>query len=377
MIYMDNAATTPLNGEVLQTMMPYLTTEYGNASTLYSIGRKAHIVLEKSRKSIAQIIGAKASEIYFTSGGSESDSWAIIGTALTYANKGKHIITSKIEHHAVLKACSFLEKQGYQITYLDVNKDGFISIKELQEAIKPETILISIMTANNEIGTIQPIKEIGEIALKNNVIFHTDAVQAFGHIAIDVDYNLIDLLSVSAHKIYGPKGVGCLYMRSGVKLDSIIFGGEQERGRRGGTENIAGIVGFSKAAEIASEKMQIRNEKTVEIRDYIINRVLQEIPGSSLNGSLNNRLSGNINFCFEGIEGEQLLTLLDEAEIYAGSGSACASGATEPSHVLLALGVSHELAYSSLRLTIDHNTTKKDADFVVNELKKDIEKLRG
>lgn len=374
---MDYAATTPLDGEVLQSMMPYLTTEYGNASTLYSVGRKAHIILERSRKTIAAAINAKSSEIYFTSCGSESDSWAIVGTAFTYGNKGKHLITSKIEHHATLKAFKFLEKHGFEVTYLNVNKEGFVSVQELIKAIRPDTILVSIMYANNEIGTIQPIEDIGRIVSEKNILFHTDAVQAFGHIPIDVNNSHIDLLSVSAHKIYGPKGIGCLFMRSGVKLNSYIFGGEQERGRRGGTENIANIVGFAKATELAQTDMQAKNAKTKELRDYIIKRVVDEIPESFVNGSLENRLSGNINFCFKGIEGEQLINLLDESEICVGSGSACASGATEPSHVLLALGVPHELAYGSLRLTIDHNTTKKDVDYTIEKIKESVRMLRN
>lgn len=376
-IYMDNAATTKLEPEVLDEMMPYLTESYGNASSIYALGQQAKEAVENSRKTIAQIIRAKPSEVYFTSGGSESDNWALRGVAEAYQNKGRHIITSAIEHHAVLHTCQYLEAQGFQVTYVPVDENGLVSLEDVRAAIRPDTILISVMAANNEIGTIQPIKELGALAHAHGILFHTDAVQAFGHIPLDVEEMHIDLLSASAHKLNGPKGVGLLYMRKNVRLKPLIHGGQQERGKRAGTENTAGIVGFAKAAAIAYEQMESRGEQEREIRNHLIKRLLGEISHARLNGDRSKRLPNNVNVSFEFIEGESMLLMLAAKGVCASSGSACTSGSLDPSHVLLAIGLPHEKAHGSLRLSIDHTTTMEDADFVVDQLKPIIQRLRS
>ncbi len=376
-IFLDNAATTRMYPEVLETMIPYFTECYANPSSIYSFAGEAGSAVNKSRETLAKVIGAKPEEIYFTAGGSESDNWAIKATAEAYANKGKHIITTKIEHHAVLHTCEYLEKKGYEVTYLDVDEYGSVVPEELEKAIRPDTILISVMTANNEIGTIQPIAEIGRIAKAHGVLFHTDAVQAFGHITLDVDAMNIDMLSASGHKIGGPKGVGLLYIRKGVKIRSFIHGGAQERARRAGTLNVPGIVGFAKAAEIITDSLSQQSERVEELRNYLIERVLKEIPFSRLNGAKDMRLPNNAHFCFQYIEGESMLLMLDSKGIYASSGSACTSGALDPSHVLLAIGLPHEVAHGSLRITLSEYTTKEEIDYVVDELKQIVEKLRS
>ena len=376
MIYLDNAATTPVSEAVLDEMLPFFRQTYGNPSAVYTFASEARKAVDKARQQAAELIGAKSEEIYFTGGGSESDNWALIATAQAYVEKGKHIITSKIEHHAVLHTCEFLEKQGYEVTYLDVDEDGKISLEALKAAIRPDTILISIMMANNEIGTIEPIAEIGKIAREHSVLFHTDAVQAYGHIPISVDEMNIDMLSASGHKLNGPKGIGMMYIRKGVKIRSFIHGGAQERSRRAGTLNVPGIVGFGKAAEIAQETMEERSRQEIKVRDHLITRVLDEIPHVRLNGHRTDRLPNNVNFCFRFIEGESMLILLDQLGIYASSGSACTSGALNPSHVLLAIGLPHEIAHGSLRITLSEETTMEEIDFVVDELKKIIKRLR-
>lgn len=376
-IYLDNAATTKINSDVLQAMMPYFTECYGNPSSIYSFAGKAGQAVTRARESLANLINAQMDEIYFTSGGSESDNWAIKSVAENYKNKGRHIITSQIEHHAVLHTCQYLEKNGFEVTYVRVDENGFINLSELVAAIRPDTILISVMAANNEVGTVQPIEEIGKLAKENGILFHTDAVQAFGHIPIDVEKMNIDLLSASGHKINGPKGVGLLYARKGVKLGSFIHGGAQERNRRAGTHNVPGIVGFGKAAEIASENMESRIRKEMRLRDYLIERVMSEIPYTELNGSRKNRLPNNVSLCFRFIEGESMIILLDQKGICGSSGSACTSGALEPSHVLLAIGRPHEIAHGSLRLTLSEENTFEEIDYVVEELKKIIERLRN
>lgn len=376
-IYLDNAATTKTHKEVVQEMLPYFTEFYGNPSSVYEFSNEPKKAIMKARETMADALGAKSNEIYFTAGGSESDNWALIATAQTYAAKGKHIITSKIEHHAVLHTCEFLEKQGFEVTYLNVDENGIIRLEELKKAIRPDTILISIMFANNEIGTIEPIKEIGEIANKHGVLFHTDAVQAFGHVPIDVDEYHIDMLSASGHKLYGPKGIGFLYIRKGIKIRSFIHGGGQERKRRAGTENVPGIVGFGKAVEMAAANMQERTEKERELRDYLMERVMAEVPFTRINGHRKNRLSNNINFAFQFIEGESLLIMLDMKGICGSSGSACTSGSLDPSHVLLSIGLPHEIAHGSLRLTLSAENTKEEMDFVVESIKEIVEKLRS
>ncbi len=375
-IYMDNAATTPVKKEVLEEMLPYFSENYGNPSSVYSLGSNSKVAIEKAREQVAKALGADKSEIYFTGGGSESDNWAIKGAAYKYRNKGNHIITSKIEHHAVLHTCEYLEKQGFEVTYLDVDKDGLISLDDLKSAIKETTILISIMFANNEIGTIQPIKEIGQIAKEHKILFHTDAVQAIGSIRIDVDELNIDLLSLSAHKFFGPKGVGALYIRKGVRLDSLIAGGGQERGKRAGTENIAGIVGTGKAIELAYENLDEHIEKLTSLRDYLIEKIEDNFDYIRLNGHRSKRLAGNVNFSFEFIEGESLLLMLDMNGIAASSGSACTSGALDPSHVLIAIGLSHEIAHGSLRLSLNEYNTKEEVDYVVEKLIPIVDRLR-
>lgn len=377
LIYMDNAATTRVAKEVLDSMLPYFTQYYGNPSSAYTFaGRIADDVL-KARGKIAKIIGAKEREIFFTGGGSESDNWAIKGVADALRDKGNHIITTKIEHHAVLHTCQFLEKHGYEVTYLNVDKNGIVDLDELKDAITDKTILISVMFANNEIGTIEPIKEIGRIAHEKGVYFHTDAVQAFGHVPINVDELNIDLMSTSAHKINGPKGIGFLYIRSGIKISNLIHGGAQEYSKRAGTTNAASIIGFAKAAELAAKNMDETIRYESSLRDRLIKRVTKEIPYSIVNGDLNNRLSNNANFCFRFIEGESLLILLDQSGICASSGSACTSGSLDPSHVLLAIGLPHEIAHGSVRLTISNETTIEDIDYAVETLKKIIDRLRS
>lgn len=377
LIYLDNAATTKVAEPVFEAMKPYFTEFYGNPSSVYGFADESLKAVDKGRAQIASVLSAKSEEIYFTGGGSESDNWALKATAEAYSNKGKHIITTKIEHHAILHTCQYLEKQGYEVTYLDVKENGEVSLDELKAAIRPDTILISIMAANNEIGTIQPLKEIGQIAKEHNILFHTDAVQAFGHIPLNVDELGIDMLSASGHKINGPKGIGFLYIRKGVKSGSFIHGGAQERRRRAGTHNVPGIVGFGKAAELAAASMQERSKYESELRDYIISRILNEIPYTRLNGDAVKRLPNNINVCFRFIEGESMLMWLDKQGICASSGSACTSGSLDPSHVLLAIGLPHEIAHGSLRMTLSEEITKEDADFVVDELIGIIKKLRS
>ena len=403
--YMDHAATTPLSKEALEAMMPYLTTEYGNASTVYTYGQRAKAAIERSRRTIATTIGAKPSEIYFTSGGTESDNWALISTceagreqlsktlqpqataaavdqkyrcSSKASMKCGHIITDQIEHHAILHTCAYLEKRGFDVTYLPVDHEGHVDPDAVMSAIRPDTLLVSIMVANNEIGTLEPIAEIGARLQKHaaetgqRILFHTDAVQAYAHIPLDVDELKVDLMSASSHKLNGPKGVGFLYVRRGVKLPSFLHGGEQERGRRAGTENVAGIVGFARAAELACGV----NTQESAVRDHLIKRLLDEIPYTSLNGDPTHRLPNNVNVCFKYIEGETLLLLLNEKHIYASAGSACASGSLEPSHVLTAIGIAHEDAYGSLRLTIGPETTLEDVDEVVDLMKPIIACLR-
>lgn len=376
-IYMDNAATTPVKPEVLDAMLPYFTEKFGNPSSIYSISSQNKKDITTARETIAKAINTDTANIYFTAGGSESDNWALKATAEAYSNKGRHIITSKIEHHAILHTCDYLEKRGYNITYIDVDENGIVDLKQLEEAIRPDTILISIMFANNEIGTIEPIAEIGKIAKEHGVLFHTDAVQAFTQVPIDVEEMNIDMLSVSGHKINGPKGIGFLYIRKGVKIRSFVHGGAQERSRRAGTENVPGIIGLAKATEIAVGNMKERTAKEIEVRNHIIERVMNEIPYTRLNGDRERRLPNNINFSFQFIEGESMLIMLDSFGICASSGSACTSGALDPSHVLLAIGLSHEIAHGSLRLTISEDTTMEDADFVVDKLKGIVERLRS
>ena len=378
LIYLDNAATTKTAPEVVDAMIPYFTEHYGNPSSVYSFASGNKEVVSRQREIIAQALGAQANEIYFTAGGSESDNWALKATAEAYEKKGKHIITTKIEHHAILHTCEYLEKQrGFEITYLDVDENGVVKLDELKKAIRPDTILISVMFANNEIGTIQPIREIGEIAQEHKILFHTDAVQAFGQIPIDVDACHIDMLSASGHKLNGPKGIGFLYIRKGVKIRSFVHGGAQERKRRAGTENVPGIVGMGAAVERAMRTMETRTAKERKLRDYLIERIETEIPYCRLNGDRTNRLPNNVNFSFRFIEGESLLIMLDMKGICASSGSACTSGSLDPSHVLLAIGLPHEIAHGSLRLTISEDTTKEDADFVVDNLKSIVERLRS
>ncbi len=375
-IYLDNSATTPLKREVLDAMMPCLTEEYGNASSIYATGRNARKLLDEARETAAAAIGAKTSEMYFTSCGSESDNWAIKGAAYANKNKGKHIITSSIEHHAVLHTLQYLEKQGFEVTYLPVDSYGMISLDDLKNAIREDTILITIMFANNEIGTIQPIAEIGKIAAEHKILFHTDAVQAVGHVPIDVHALGIDMLSMSAHKIYGPKGVGALYIRNGVKLDNFIHGGAQERGRRAGTENVAGIVGLAKALQLATSNLDENIARMTALRDKLINGIKETIPFCRLNGHPSSRLCNNVNFSFEYIEGESLLLMLDMKGVAASSGSACTSGSLDPSHVLLAIGLKHEIAHGSLRLSLGDFTTEDDINYVLEVLPPIVQRLR-
>lgn len=378
LIYLDNAATTKTAPEVVNAMLPYFTEYYGNPSSIYDFAGKGKEAIGNARAQIAEIIGAKKEEIYFTAGGTESDNWALKAAFDAYKSKGNHIITTKIEHHAILHTCEYLEKtQGARITYLDVDENGVVKLDELEKAITPETILISVMFANNEIGTIQPIKEIGAIAKEHNILFHTDAVQAFCQVPINVDECHIDMLSSSAHKINGPKGIGFLYIRKGVKNRSFIHGGAQERKRRAGTENVPGIVGYGVAAKRAADSMEKRTAGERTLRDYLIERVTTEIPYVKLNGHKEQRLPNNVNVSFRFIEGESLLLMLDSYGICASSGSACTSGSLDPSHVLLAIGLPHEIAHGSLRMTLSDETTKEDIDFTVEKLKEIVGKLRS
>lgn len=376
-IYLDNAATTKTAPEVVQAMLPYFTQEYGNPSSIYSIGASAKEAVTKAREMIAGTLGAKTNEIYFTGGGSEADNWALIATAEAYADKGKHIITSKIEHHAILHSLKYLEKRGFEVSYIDVDENGILKLEELKKAIRPDTILLTVMFANNEIGSIQPIAEIGKLAKENGILFHTDAVQAYAHMAINVDELNIDMLSASGHKFNGPKGIGFLYIRTGIKIRSFIHGGQQERGRRAGTENVTSIVGIAKAAELAFRYLEERTEKETKLRDYLIEKITEEIPYCQLNGDRNKRLSNNVNFSFQFIEGESLLIMLDMKGICGSSGSACTSGSLDPSHVLLAIGLAHEIAHGSLRLSVSEENTMEEMDIVVSAVKEIVMKLRN
>lgn len=377
LIYLDNAATTALRPEVFESMKPYFMENYSNPNSVYTFAQQSKKAVEEARETLAGILGAKTNEIYFTAGGSESDNWAIKGCMDAFASKGKHMITTKIEHHAVLHTCEYLEQKGCEVTYLNVDENGCISLEELEQSIRPDTVLISVMFANNEIGTIEPIREIGAIAKKHGVLFHTDAVQAFCHVPMQVDELNIDLLSASAHKFHGPKGVGFLYIRNGIKLGAYIHGGAQERARRAGTTNVPGIVGMAKAAELSVQTMEENSKKIAAVRDHLIERVLSEIPYARLNGHRTHRLPNNVNFCFRFIEGESLLIMLDQKGICASSGSACTSGSLDPSHVLLAIGLVHEIAHGSLRLTLSEDTTMEEADYTADSLKGIVERLRS
>lgn len=377
LIYLDHAATTAVHPDVLKEMLPYFTDKFGNPSSVYGFAANNKNKLTEARETIAGALGAKSEEIYFTAGGSESDNWALKCTAEAYGVHGGHIITTKIEHPAILHTCKYLQNRGYDVTYLDVDENGLVDLNTLEAAIRPDTFLISIMFANNEIGTIEPIKEIGEIAHRHGILFHTDAVQAFGQIPIHVDEMNIDMLSASGHKFNGPKGIGFLYIKKGLKLKSFIHGGQQERGRRAGTENVPGIVGIAKACEIAMAEMEERMKKETELRDYLIERILKEIPYTRLNGHSKKRLPNNVNISFQFVEGESILIMLDMAGICASSGSACTSGSVDPSHVLLAIGLPHEIAHGSLRLTIGYENTKEEMDAVVDNLKRIITNLRN
>lgn len=376
-IYLDNAATTKTAPEVVEAMLPYFSQHYGNPSSIYSLGAESKKAVTQAREIIAESLSCKTNEIYFTAGGSESDNWALKAAAEAYKEKGKHIITSKIEHHAILHTCEYLEKQGYEVTYLDVDEKGMVDLTQLENAIREDTILISIMFANNEIGTIEPIKEIGAIAKKHHVIFHTDAVQAFGQVPINVDEYNIDMLSASGHKLNGPKGIGFLYIRTGLKLRSFVHGGQQERGRRAGTENVPGIVGLGAAVKRALSMMEEKTAKEIKLRDYFIEQLETKIDHCWLNGDRIHRLPNNVHFGFEFVEGESLLIKLDMAGICASSGSACTSGSLDPSHVLLAIGLPHERAHGSLRLTLSEEITKEDVDYTVSVIKETVEYMRN
>ena len=376
LIYLDHAATTAARPEVVEAMLPYFTENFWNPSSVYTPALNNRKVVDEARELIARSLGTDSPNIYFTAGGSEADNWALKAAAEAYQDKGKHIITSTIEHHAILHTCEYLEKKGFEVTYVDVDENGILRLDQLKAAIRPDTILISVMFANNEIGTIQPIREIGEIAKEHGIIFHTDAVQAYGQIPIDVDEYHIDMLSASGHKLNGPKGIGFLYIRKGLKLRSFVHGGAQERKRRAGTENVTGIVGLGKAVELAFDTMKERTAKEIEVRDYAIERLLAEVPYCRLNGDAKKRHPNNINISFQFIEGESLLIMLDMAGICASSGSACTSGSLDPSHVLLAIGLPHEIAHGSLRMTLGEETTKEDMDYVVEKIKEIVEKLR-
>ncbi|HEY8803812.1 MAG TPA: cysteine desulfurase NifS [Clostridium sp.] len=375
-IYLDHAATTYTKPEVLEEMIPYFTTHFGNPSSIYSLSRETKKAIDVGRDKVAKALNAASNEIFFTGGGSEADNWAIKGIASAYKKKGNHIITTNIEHHAVLHTCEYLSKNGFDITYLPVDEYGFISIKDLENAITDKTILVSVMFANNEIGTIEPIKEIGALCRSKKILFHTDAVQAVGHIPVDVKEMNIDLLSLAGHKFYGPKGIGALYVKKGIKIDNLIHGGGQERNRRAGTENVAGIVGLGKALELAVANMEANNKKLVYLRDKLMNGLLK-VPHTRLNGPIGEkRLPGNSNICFRFIEGESILLMLDAVGIAASSGSACTSGSLDPSHVLLAIGLPHEIAHGSLRLTLGDATTEEEVDYVLDTVPKIIQRLR-
>ncbi len=376
-LYLDNAATTKIAPEVVEAMLPYFTEHYGNPSSVYTFAAGNKEAVSVQRDIIAETLGAKSNEIYFTAGGSEADNWALKAAAEAYGEKGRHIITTKIEHHAILHTAEYLEKKGFEVTYLDVDEYGKVKLEELKNAIRPDTILISVMFANNEIGVIEPVKEIGAIAKEHGILFHTDAVQAYGQLPINVDECGIDMLSASGHKLNGPKGIGFLYIRKGVKIRSFIHGGAQERKRRAGTENVPGIIGMGAAAKRAADTRELRVKTETEVRDYLIERVLKEIPYTRLNGHRTDRLPNNANFSFRFIEGESLLIMLDNKGICASSGSACTSGSLDPSHVLLAIGLPHEIAHGSLRLTINEEITKEDIDYVVENLKDIVERLRN
>lgn len=377
LIYLDNAATTATRPQVLEAMLPYFGEYYGNAASIYRFAGKSTKAVDEARRTVADALGAKKGEIYFTGGGSESDNWALKATAFAKKEEGKHIITSKIEHHAILHTCQFLEKNGFEVTYLDVDENGLVQPEKLEQAIREDTILVSIMFANNEIGTIQPIAELARIAHKHGALFHTDAVQAFCHVPIDVNELEIDMLSASGHKFGGPKGVGIMYLRDTVKIGSFIHGGAQERGKRAGTHNTPGIVGFAKAVELATANMAERARKETELRDYLIDGILAKVPYTRLNGHRTKRLSNNANFSFRFIEGESLLILLDQHGICGSSGSACTSGSLDPSHVLLAIGLPHEIAHGSLRLTLSAETTKEEIDYTIETVAKIVERLRS
>ena len=376
-VYLDNAATTKTHPEVVEAMLPYFTEKYGNPSAIYDFASQSKSGVTTAREQIASLIGARTEDIYFTAGGSEADNWALKAAVEAYGNKGKHVITTAIEHHAILHTADYLEKQGCEVTYLPVDEYGMIRLSDLEATIRPDTILISVMFANNEIGTVQPIKEIGAIAKKHGILFHTDAVQAYGHVPINVDEMNIDMLSASGHKFNGPKGIGFLYIRKGVKIRSFVHGGAQERKRRAGTENVPGIVGMGKAAQLSKDSMDERMKYEIGLRDYLIDQVMQKIPFTRLNGHRYDRLPNNVNFSFQFIEGESLLIMLDMAGICASSGSACTSGSLDPSHVLLAIGLPHEIAHGSLRLTLSEETTKEDIDYVVENLVQIVERLRS
>jgi len=376
MIYLDNAATTKTASEVVEAMLPYFMEKYGNPSSVYSFASGNKEAISEQRDVIAEALGAKGNEIYFTAGGSESDNWALKAAAEAYGDKGNHIITTKIEHHAILHTAEYLEKRGFEVTYLDVDEDGKVSLEDLKKAIRPSTILISVMYANNEIGTIQPIREIGEIAHENGILFHTDAVQAFGQVPIQVDECHIDMLSASGHKLNGPKGIGFLYIRRGVKIRSFVHGGAQERKRRAGTENVPGIIGLGTAVRRAAATMEERGKKESRLRDHMISRIMEEIPYCRLNGHKADRLPNNVNVSFQFVEGESLLIMLDGKGICASSGSACTSGSLDPSHVLLAIGLPHEIAHGSLRMTLGEETTEEEIDYVVDCLKEIVGRLR-
>lgn len=375
-VYADNAATTAVSKAVLDEMIPYYCEKYGNPSSIYSIGRDSHEAVDAARKKVADALGAQPEEIFFTSGGSEADNWAIRGIAHKNAGKGKHLITTKFEHHAVLHTMKVLEKEGFEVTYLDVNSNGIVNPKDLEAAIRPDTTLVTIMYANNEIGTIQPIPELSKICADRGVIFHTDAVQAVGHVPINVKDQHIDLLSLSAHKFHGPKGVGALYIRKGLRFANLIEGGAQEKNRRAGTENVPGIVGLGKAIELAATNLEENNKKVTKLRDKLIDGILK-LPLVRLNGDREHRLPGNVNVSIEGIEGESLLLLLDMNGICASSGSACTSGSLDPSHVLLAIGLKHEVAHGSLRLTLNELNSEEDVDYILEVLPKIVDRLRS
>ena len=376
-VYLDYSATTPVKEEVLKEMIPYFTEKFGNPSSLYDAGLESKEAVNHAREQVAALINAKPSEVYFTAGGTEADNWALFGVCDKLKDKGNHIITSKIEHHAILHSCAFLEKQGYDVTYIDIDKDGRVDLKQLEDAITDKTILISIMMVNNEIGTVQPIKQIGEIAKKHKVLFHTDAVQALGNVPIDVRDMGIDLMSMSSHKIYGPKGEGALFMRKGLKISNFIHGGAQESNRRAGTENLTGIVGFGKAAELAKKNFDGHVKHCSELRNHLVDRILAEIPETQLNGTMDGRHPGNANITFKFIEGESILLLLNQKGISVSTGSACSSASLEPSHVLVALGVPVEMIHGTVRFTVGDFTTLEDIDYVVDNLKVIVEKLRA